>query len=446
MKPHSLLLWACLFSCLGLHGADGDQIFPYDIHQSTLDNGLQVVTVPFDSPGIVSFFMLVRVGSREEVEEGVTGFAHFFEHCMFRGTERFSKDQYIQKLQELAAAGNANTWLDRTLYYFTGNAEFIETMFDIESDRFRNLKYAEHDFKTEAGAVLGEYTKNFASPFRRINEAVANAAFDKHTYKHTTMGFLKDIKDMPNQYEYSLKFYDRFYRPEYCTLMVVGDANHEQVMGLSKQYFGDWERGSYTPAIEEEPPQNGERNVHIQFPGNTNLLALNYKSPAYSDTNSDKVALDLLLEIGFSSKSDIYKKLVQDEQKVRFISSQSFHTRDPFLVAIMAQPYKVEDTAYVRAEIDKVIEKFKTEPVDEKDLADLKSRQRYSLAASLDTPLSVGNSLAYFTWLTGDPQSLNRAFAQMDKLTPQDLLKVANTYLVNDSRTVATLSAEEEGR
>ena len=442
--------WFVLWSLAGLlaltptHAAG--KIFPYDIKVDTLDNDLQVVTVPFDSPGIAAFFVLVRVGSRDEVDKGVTGFAHFFEHCMFLGTERYSKSKYNDTLQEISAGGNANTWYDRTLYYTVGNAERLETMFDMEADRFRFLKVSEQDFKAQAGAVLGEYTKNYASPFRQLFERVMETAFTTHTYGHTTMGFLADIKDMPNQYEYSLKFYDRFYRPEYTTVMVVGDVTHDQVLSLSKQYFGEWERGNYVPEIPEEPVQTEERKSHIQFPGNTNLISLSYKGPAFSDTVNDKVALDILLELGFGQRSDIYKKLVQEEQKLRFIAPDNDDTRDPYLVGVFGQVYNLDDTPSVRSEIEAVLEKFKTEPVQQGDLDALKSRIKYSLAASLDIPLNVGNILANYIWLTGDPESLNRSFALFEKVTPEDIKRVANDYFVNERRTVITLSAEEEGR
>ena len=431
---------------LALLPLQAGDIFPFDIQMDKLDNDLQIVTVPFDSPGIAAFFVVVRVGSRDEVEKGVTGFAHFFEHCMFRGTKRYSKEKYGQTLQELAAATNANTWYDRTLYYLVGNANELETMFDMESDRFRYLEYSEHGFKTEAGAVLGEYTKNFANPYRQLFAKTMETAFDKHTYGHTTMGFLPDIKDMPNQYNYSLKFYDRFYRPEYCTVMVVGDVNHEQVMDLSRKYFGDWERGNYVPDIPQEPEQKAEKRAHITYPGETNLLHMAYKGPAFSDSENDKQAIDILLELGFSQKSAIFKKLVQEEQKVRFIQPDADDTRDPYLVGILAQAYKTEDLAYVEDEVEKVLDGFKTNPVDEKELAALKSRAKYSMAATFSTPFNVGNTLANYIWLTGDPNSINRSFDLFGKITPDDIMRVAKKYFAKERRTVTTLSAEEAGQ
>ncbi|MFM9007704.1 MAG: M16 family metallopeptidase [Bacteroidota bacterium] len=130
-------------------------ILPYTIHQKKLPNGLNVVTVPTPHPGLAAFYIVVRVGSREEVEPGKTGFAHFFEHMMFRGTEKYPKEKYSDELKATGASANANTWFDRTVYHMTGNSAMLDKMFELEADRFMNLKYSVQDFKTEAGAVKG---------------------------------------------------------------------------------------------------------------------------------------------------------------------------------------------------------------------------------------------------------------------------------------------------
>jgi len=268
-------------------GNANDKILPYPIYQHQMANGLNVVTVPYNSPGIAAFHIIVRTGSRNEVEEGVTGFAHFFEHMMFRGTDRYPKDKYEEVLKSIGASANANTSLDRTIYHMLGDAGKLELMFELESDRFQNLHYSEHDFKVEAGAVKGEYTKNFANPEQQLYEMIRNVAFDKHTYKHTTMGFFKDIVEMPNQYEYSQKFYKRFYRPEYCTIVVVGDVTKEQVIALSEKYFGKWERGNYNPDIPVEPEQKETRFAHVKNAETLPTLSLNFKGAAFSDNSID---------------------------------------------------------------------------------------------------------------------------------------------------------------
>ncbi len=134
---------------------NGGKVFPYPINQVTLDNGLKIVSIPFDSPGIIAYYTVVRTGSRNEVETGKSGFAHFFEHMMFRGTEKYSKDAFNEMLKSIGADNNAFTSDDQTVYHTVASADALETMMDMESDRFMNLKYSEEDFKTEAGRDPG---------------------------------------------------------------------------------------------------------------------------------------------------------------------------------------------------------------------------------------------------------------------------------------------------
>ena len=218
-------------------------VFPYPVQKTTLDNGLTVMSVPFDSPGIIAYYTVVRTGSRNEVEKGLSGFAHFFEHMMFRGTEAFPARKIQRRAQ--VAGGRFQRLHQRrlTCYHMTIPATALATAVEIESDRFQNLKYDEPSFQKEARAVLGEYNKSASSPFLKLNEAMQNTAYTTHTYKHTTIGFLADIKDMPNQYAYSKIFFDRWYRPENCTIIVAGDVKHDELVALVKQYYGGWKRG-----------------------------------------------------------------------------------------------------------------------------------------------------------------------------------------------------------
>jgi secreted Zn-dependent insulinase-like peptidase len=214
----ALVLGVWSFTCVAgtpTQDAKKEQaIFPFPVHRTQLENGLVVISVEYDSPGIVAYYTVVRTGSRNEVEPGLSGFAHFFEHMMFRGTPRFSEGKYNDALKGLGADSNAFTTDDWTCYHITASAAALETIVDVEADRFQNLKYSEADFQKEARAVLGEYNKSASSPLMLLDEKMQDAAYTTHTYKHTTIGFLKDIVDMPNQYQYSLKFFDRWYRPE----------------------------------------------------------------------------------------------------------------------------------------------------------------------------------------------------------------------------------------
>jgi zinc protease len=425
-------------------GDTGNNILPYEIHQKKLDNGLNVVTVPYDSPGLASFYIVVRVGSRDEVEAGKTGFAHFFEHMMFRGTEKYPQQRYQETLKSTGASANANTSLDRTVYHMTGNADKLETMFEIESDRFRRLKYSIQGFKTEAGAVKGEYTKNFASPYMQLYEATNNTAFNAHTYQHTTMGFFDDVVDMPNQYDYSIEFFNRFYRPEYCTIIVVGDVKHQDVVDLSVKYFGGWKPGNFKSKITPESEQTETRYAHVVKENFPPYIDVNFKSPAFSNDNNDFHALSVLASILFSEKSPLYKKLVLDEQKARSLGGGIYPTRDPYLWSVSASLVKADDLKYVKTEILRVIEEAKNNPVSDDDLKQTLKRMKYSFALRMDSPDAIANALSRYTWLTGDPQSLNEAYRIYDKITPADLQRVAKKYLNTDKMTIATISPDKD--
>src|SRR3984957_19943434 len=150
-------------------------LIPYPLDVRTLKNGLRVVMVPTGPGGLAAYFTLVRVGSRNEVEEGRTGFAHFFEHMMFRGTEAYPADRYGQTLQSAGVNNNAETDDDFTLYTNYGPSDALPTVIAVEADRFQHLKYSVEGFQTEAKAVLGEYNKDVADPEFELDEQMHKA-------------------------------------------------------------------------------------------------------------------------------------------------------------------------------------------------------------------------------------------------------------------------------
>ena len=156
--------------------------------------------------------------------------------------------------------------------------------------------------------------------------------------KEVGSAFLKDIQDMPNQYSYSLQFYNRFYRPEYTTIVLVGDVTREQALGLTKRYFGEWKHGSYVPDIPAEPPQASPRTAVVDW--NTPTLPwmeIAFKGPAYSDEKKDKAALDLLSPIAFGPNSELYQTLVLKEQKVDQLENSFGNHPDPELFTSYAR-------------------------------------------------------------------------------------------------------------
>ncbi len=327
------------------------------------------------------------------------------------------------------------------MYHTTFSKEDLDAVLAMEADRFQHLKYAEPEFKTESLAVLGEYNKNSASPFSKLNEVLHDTAYDVHTYKHTTMGFLKDIQDMPNQYEYSLKFFDRYYRPEYTTIIVVGDAKAKAVRAAVDKYWGGWKRGSYHPDIPVEPPQDGPRSAKVDWPSPTlPIVEIAFKGPAYNDATKDGAALDALAYLAFSSTSDLYQKLVVQEQKADAIFGGASDSVDPGLFEITARVKKLEDLEYVRDQILGTVKSFQETPVDAARLDLVRKRLRYQLSLSMDNSDTIASILSSYVSLKRTPETINTLYDQYAKLTPEDVKNAASKYLVEKGRTIVTLT------
>jgi zinc protease len=439
------LLLALLF-LLSLAGgsAVAETIFPYPYTKEVLPNGLTVYMIPMASPGLVAYYSVVRTGSRDEVEPGKSGFAHFFEHMMFRGTKKYPGHIYDSVMTAIGADANAYTTDDYTAYHLKFAKEDLEKVVEMESDRFQNLQYAKPEFQTEAGAVYGEYRKSITQPFMLLSEKMQNLAYDVHTYKHTTIGFEDDIKVMPEQYEYSLSFFNRFYRPENVVLVIAGDLDPSATLALVKRFYGDWKKGYTAPAVTPEPPQTAERTGTVSYPGRTlPLIDIAYKGDAYDPDNRHYVASLLLGDLAFGQNSDLYKKLVVKEQKVQFLGSSIPMNRDVPLFEVYAMVKKEEDVASVRDEVLRVVERFQTAPVDASKLADVKKRNKYGFLMGLDTPDAVAGGLARLVAITGGVESVDRLYAALDTVTPEEIMAAAKKYFTPERRTVVVLKGAQ---
>jgi zinc protease len=429
-----------------LASANPQKVFPFAYTQEDLPNGLRLITIPTDYPNIVALFIVVRTGSRNEVEPGHTGFAHLFEHMMFRGTEKFPAEKYTQALARAGAASNAFTTDDFTAYHTTFSKEDLDQILMMEADRFQNLKYTEAQFKTEALAVLGEYNKNSADPASKLFEVLQDTAFEQHTYKHTTMGFLKDIEDMPNQYDYSLKFFKRYYRPDYTTIVVAGDVHPKVVRKLVDQYWGGWKRGNYQAAIPQEPPQEAPRTNLVDWPRPTlPWVVVAYHGPAYTDTAKDSAALDALGDVAFSPNSDLYQKLVIQEQKVDFLRGANEDHVDPSLFSIEARVKKPSDVDYVRDQILETVKTFADRPVSVDRLEAVKKHLRYSFSLRLDNSQAIAATAGRYVALKGTPETINRIYDLYAQITPADIQQMTRKYLTENNRTIVTLTGAAPG-
>ena len=322
-------------------------------------------------------------------------------------------------------------------------ATALATAVLIEADRFQNLKYDEPSFQKEARAVLGEYNKSASSPFLKLNEVMQNTAYTKHTYKHTTIGFLDDIKDMPNQYAYSKVFFDRWYRPENCTVIVAGDVKHDELVSLARQHYGPWKRGKASVEIPVEPTQTEARSARVTWPSPTlPTLYLGYHIPSADPSNPDTAALDALAQLVFGETSPLYQDLVLKEQKAVQLSGDASPSRDPALFEIVVRVRKPEDLPYVRQRINKALAEAAKSPIDPARLSATKSHLRYEFAGSLDSADAIARTVGRAIALSGRTESINELFDAYDRLGPSDLNRVAARYFQPSNETAVILETE----
>lgn len=445
MRVHKTAAPACalfvLIAACGTGPADIAPIFPYAYEMHDFENGLRLVTVDSGYPNVVSLYVVVNVGSRNEVEAGRSGFAHLFEHVMFRGTEKNPPAVWRAVMEAAGASTNAYTSDDRTVYHATFSKEDMEEIIELEADRFQNLKYTEEAFKTETRAVLSEYNKNFSNPFRKLDEGIRNAFFTTHTYKHTTMGFVEDVENMPAMYDYGLKFFDRYYRPEYTTVIIVGDVDFKAARATVEKYWGGWERGDYQAEIPVEPPQSESKRIALNFQAPTlPLLAVSFQGPAYDDERIDSAVMDVISFHSFGENSDLYKKLVIEEQKVDVVIPSYPDHRDPYPFSVIARVKDEADIDYVEQQILETFERIKNTPVAADELEAVKSHLRYQFALAMDSTEAIAQTLAHYLSLRRTPETINKRYGLYASVTPDDIRAVAQKYFVESARTLSLLT------
>ncbi|MEX2495861.1 MAG: insulinase family protein, partial [Woeseia sp.] len=420
------------------------RIFEMPYLMRDLENGLRVIVVPTDYPDIVTLQIPVQTGSRNEVEPGKSGFAHFFEHMMFRGTRKYPAPVYADILKKAGADQNAYTTDDYTNYHVTFTKADLEKVIEIEADRFQNLDYSEEAFRTEALAVKGEYLKNYSNPVAKAYERVRDLAFDTHTYQHTTMGFIEDIEAMPDQMEYSKTFFDRWYRPEKTSVIVVGDVDPERTFELVKKYWGEWKRGDYSVDIPQEPPLEGPVYEHIKWDAPTQpWMFMAFRGPALDPSGKDMPAMDLLASIYFSDSSDLYQKLVLEDQSVDELTAYFPNRKDPNLLMFYARLTDEKHAADVEGAINATLAEARTKLVDSKKVEETKSRLRYLFTSQLDNAGDIGSVLAAYVQFERTPETINEVYASYERLSAEDIREAANRYFVDARRVTATLSSAE---
>jgi zinc protease len=459
--PLALMVVGGLVLCgtrpLAAQSSDG--FFPYEIHKRTLENGLDVIVIPMlEFENVLSYNTLILAGARNETEPGKSGLAHLFEHIQFRHMWQDKPQGYEEAMSRMGAFNNAWTWFDVTFYHLVTFASNLNQLASLEADRFTSLKFTEEVFVTEAGTVLGEYRNSAADPGMRMDEVQLAEMYGSHGYGHTTMGYLEDVEDLPNEFEAAIGFYNTYYRPNNVVMVIAGDVEPAGVFELVESLYGSWEPG----LISEQPDPEavgGPKQAHVDWEVPVPpRITVSYKMPAHRTGTAETAVGQLLPELLVSETAPLYKKLRYEEQLVQGMGMgkavyESFDDGHLDIGCVLFQDrFASEGEAYFERIVEEVqkaaddLTAFSSRPDAGTLLRDLKSKYRYDTLAGLNSPAATAQTFVLYYRFERDPAVMDKLVASVEALEPGDIDLFASTYLVPANRVVVTMNGPAGGQ
>jgi zinc protease len=405
---------------------------------TTLANGLQVVFLEDHSTPIVHAEVWYHVGSKNE-RPGRTGFAHLFEHMMFKGSKNVEPEGHPSWISSVGGQSNAYTNEDSTVFWQTFPAQYLPLVLWLEADRMASLRIDEKVFQTEREVVKEERRMRVENqPYGRLNEIVYDQAFSVHPYKHPTIGSMKDLEAA--SIEEVRDFFRAYYVPNNATLVLVGDFDTKEATALVQQYLGRIPKSARPVPrdIPQEPPQTKERRVrleenwplpvvvvayHITFDGNPDSYPLHIASKVLSDGESSR----------------IYRNLVYENQLALAAFGGGNIIEDPnlfFAVAIVQPGQKPEDA--VTALIGE-LDKLRTQPISEAELQQAKNQWTRDYILSRESNKEKASQLGHAVVIHNDVKTADGEFDIFMNTTAADVQRVAQTYFRPENRLVLTI-------
>jgi zinc protease len=408
----------------------------------TLANGLRVLTVEDHASPTVAIQVWYKVGSKDD-PEGRSGFAHLFEHMLFKGTKNM-KDEMMDRLTEdVGGINNASTWDDFTNYYEVVPSNYLETLLWAEADRMGSLNVDEKNFKSERDVVKEEFrSRVLAPPYGRFFYAIEKQSFTSHPYRRPGIGSIEELDAAT--LEDVKAFHSTFYRPDNATLVVVGDFEPKQMDAWIDKYFSRVAKPDRPmPRVTaKEPERTAERRVN-EYAANVPLpaVAITYLAPPVA--SPDAAVLDVAESILSSGESSrLYQSLVYQQQLAQEAFAQADLREQPGLFvlgailasekkpeeaerALLAELKKMQDTPVSAAELDKAKLQLVTNEVRERETSNGKAF-----------------ALARAAVLLGDAARVNTDIEKLQAVTAADIQRVMKKYFTDSNRVVITYQAE----
>lgn len=389
-----------------------------------------------------NMYLFYKVGSRNEYQ-GITGLSHFFEHMMFNGAKKYGPKMFDQTMEFNGGANNAYTTENVTVYtnWFPSSATSI--IFDLEGDRISSLSIDPKMVESERGVVLSERSTGLEnSPWNLLTQSVTGIAFQEHPYHWPVIGYEDDMKNW-KQTDLE-RYFKTYYAPNNCVVVVSGNVKTADVKAMAEKYLEPIPAQPEPPKVHVvEPTQTGERRIVVKKDVVTPYINIAYHTP--DAKHPDYYALTLLSDILSSGKtSRLYSSLVDKKQIATAVFTDFGASFDPNLFGFYAVAGKGINESDIEKAIYEEIESIRKDGITEKELQKVKNQKVMEFYNQVETINGKSNNIGTYEVFFGDYRKMFDAPALYNKVTADDIKRVANTYFSKSNRTVGVLKSNTE--
>jgi zinc protease len=400
-----------------------------------LSNGLRVIVSEDHAAPVFSIVVNYNVGSRDE-RKGRTGFAHLFEHMMFKGSENVGQNEHPYLMFMNGGIMNGTTSKDRTMYYETLPANQLDLALFLEADRMRSLTITRENLDNQRNAVQEERRLGVDNqPYGKTSEAIDELAYENFAYEHSVIGSMADLSAA--SVDDVVAFFKMYYAPNNAVVGIVGDVDTKATLAKMQKYFGAIPKQPAPPQVDmSEPPQTEERRLTLEDAlARLPRLDMAYKIPPSSSPDSDALSvLGTILSSGRSSR--FYESIVRQKQLSSGVGAGTDGSRGPGLFAISAVAMPGKTLAELEAAIDLETERVKTAPIEDWEIEKARIGARRSFVSGLGSSVNRAYQLTENAMFFDDPDRINTRADRIAKVTAADVQRVARQYLVKTNRSV----------
>jgi predicted Zn-dependent peptidase len=426
-----ILLSAAL--CVGMLGVQAQNKIEFE--QYKLKNGIDVILHEDHSTPIVAVTILYHVGSKNE-DPSRTGFAHFFEHLMFEGSENIGRGEYMKTVSSNGGILNANTSFDRTFYFEILPSNQAELGLWMEAERMLHLRVDSIGVQTQREVVKEEYRQRYDNqPYGTFLPEMFKRAFTEHPYNWVPIGSLEHLNAAT--IDEFREFYKTYYVPNNATISIAGDINKKDIKKWINKYFAGIPKGTKPmnrPTIVEPIKQKEVRDTiydNIQLPA----VMMGYHTPAQGTPDSYAVSM-LAQVLSQGNSSRMQKSIVDDQQKALAVGAFPFPTEDPGLALMFGITNMGVSLTDLESAIESEVEKVQNELITEDEFKKLKNQIENDMISQNSKVEGIAESLANYAVYYSDANLINTEIDRFMKVTREDIQRVAKKYFRKDNRVV----------